>query len=102
MIEEFKENYINLPYGNVWHILREMVYEKHPYRWPTIGKELKHVEDATLEDVKAFYNKYYQPNNAILVIAGNIEKEKATELAATYFGEMKGNTVVQKTFEEPD
>ena len=70
--EEFKENYINLPYGNAWHLLREMTYEKHPYKWPTIGKELKHVEDATLEDVQCFYDKYYQPSNAILVVAGNV------------------------------
>jgi zinc protease len=84
--EEFKENYINQPYGNVWHLLREMVYEKHPYRWPTIGKELKHVEDATLEDVQEFYSNYYQPSNAILVIAGNVEKETAKVLAQKYFG----------------
>lgn len=100
--EEFKENYINQPYGNVWHILREMVYEKHPYRWPTIGKELKHVEDATLEDVKSFYATYYQPNNAILVIAGNIEKEQAATLTKKYFGELKGNALEHKTFSEPE
>lgn len=100
--EEFKENYINQPYGNVWHILREMVYEKHPYRWPTIGKELKHVEDATLEDVQAFYSKYYQPSNAILVLAGNIEKEQANTLAKTYFGELTGNAVEKRIFEEPE
>ncbi len=100
--EEFKENYINQPYSNVWHILREMVYEKHPYKWPTIGKELKHVEDASLEEVQAFYDKYYHPNNAILVLAGNIEKEKASELAGTYFGELKGSPVEQKIFEEPE
>ncbi|MCC6582874.1 MAG: insulinase family protein [Chitinophagales bacterium] len=100
--EEFKENYINQPYGNVWHILREMVYEKHPYRWPTIGKELKHVEDATLEDVKAFYSKYYQPSNAILVLAGNIEKEQASTLAKTYFGELTGSAVEKRIFEEPE
>ena len=100
--EEFKENYINQPYGNVWHILREMVYEKHPYRWPTIGKELKHVEDATLEDVKAFYSKYYQPSNAILVLAGNIEKEQANTLAKTYFGELTGSAVEKRKFDEPE
>lgn len=100
--EEFKENYINQPYGNVWHILREMVYEKHPYRWPTIGKELKHVEDATLEDVKAFYSKYYQPSNAILVLAGNIEKEQASTLAKKYFGELTGSAVEKRKFDEPE
>jgi len=100
--EEFKENYINQPYGNVWHILREMVYEKHPYRWPTIGKELKHVEDATLEDVQAFYSKYYQPSNAILVLAGNIEKEQASSLAKKYFGELTGIAVEKRKFDEPE
>jgi zinc protease len=100
--EEFKENYINQPYGNVWHLLREMVYEKHPYRWPTIGKELKHVEDATLEDVQEFYSNYYQPSNAILVIAGNVEKETAKVLAQKYFGALEGKPVEQKNFDEPE
>ena len=102
VVEEFKENYINQPYGNVWHLLREMVYEKHPYKWPTIGKELKHVEEASLEDVKAFYETYYQPNNAILVIAGNINKEKAIEFTDNYFGELTGNHLTKKTFNEPE
>lgn len=100
--EEFKENYINQPYGNVWHILREMVYTQHPYRWPTIGKELKHVEDATLEDVKNFYATYYQPNNAILTIAGNIEQEKAKELVLQYFGKLESHAVESKIFFEPE
>lgn len=100
--EEFKENYINLPYGNVWHILRDLVYEKHPYKWPTIGKELKHIEDATLEDVRDFYDTYYNPNEAILVLAGNIEKEKAIELTKKYFGELKASPIAGKAFTEPE
>lgn len=100
--EEFKENYINIPYGNVWHILREMVYLEHPYKWPTIGKELKHVEDATLDDVKDFYTRYYNPNNAILVLAGHIEKTKAIELSRKYFSEIKPVLLEQKTFSEPE
>lgn len=99
--EEFKENYINLPYGNAWHLLRDMAYEKHPYKWPTIGKELKHVEDATLEDVQSFYEKYYQPSNAILVVAGNVTKENATVLVENYFGDLAGNTIEHKKFDEP-
>lgn len=79
--EEFKEHYINKPYGDVWHKFRELIYTNHPYRWMTIGKELKHVEDATLEDVKAFFNKHYNPANAILVVAGNIEVENIKSLA---------------------
>ena len=84
--EEFKEHYINKPYGDVWHKLRELVYTTHPYRWMTIGKELKHIEEATLEDVKAFFNKHYTPSNAILVVAGNIEVEQIKALAEKWFG----------------
>jgi len=84
--EEFKEHYINKPYGDVWHKLREVVYTSHPYRWMTIGKELKHVEDATLEDVKAFFHKHYTPSNAILVVAGNVELEQVKVLAEKWFG----------------
>lgn len=100
--EEFKENYINQPYGNVWHLLREMVYTQHPYRWPTIGKELKHIEEATLDDVKHFYQTYYQPSNAILVIAGNIEKAKAADLVDRYFSPLKGKHVAPRLFSEPE
>ena len=84
--EEFKEHYINKPYGDVWHKMRKLVYTTHPYKWMTIGKELKHVEDATLEDVKAFFYKHYTPANAVLVVAGNIETAKAKELAEKWFG----------------
>jgi predicted Zn-dependent peptidase len=84
--EEFKEHYINKPYGDVWHKLRQMVYTTHPYRWMTIGKELKHIEDATLEDVKSFFHKHYTPSNAILVVAGNVETENIKQLAEKWFG----------------
>lgn len=84
--EEFKEHYINKPYGDVWHKMRELAYSTHPYRWMTIGKELKHVEDATLEDVKAFFKKHYNPSNATLVVAGNITTAAVKELAEKWFG----------------
>lgn len=84
--EEFKEHYINKPYGDVWHKMRELVYTTHPYKWMTIGKELKHIEDATLEDVKAFFNKHYNPANAILVVAGNVELKQVQALAEKWFG----------------
>jgi len=86
--EEFKEHYINRPYGDVWHILRKLVYEKHPYQWPTIGLELQHVKDATLTDVENFFYKYYRPNNAILSISGGISAEKALALAKKWFGDI--------------
>ena len=84
--EEFKEHYINKPYGDAWHKMRELAYTRHPYRWMTIGAELSHIENASLEDVKAFFTKHYSPSNAILVVAGNINIEKAKELAEKWFG----------------
>jgi len=86
VVEEFKEHYINKPYGDVWHKMRKLVYTNHPYRWMTIGDSLKHVEDATLEDVKVFFHKHYNPSNAILVVAGNIEVAQVKELSEKWFG----------------
>ncbi|MBS1665784.1 MAG: insulinase family protein [Bacteroidetes bacterium] len=84
--EEFKEHYINKPYADVWFKMREMAYKQHPYKWMTIGKELSHVENASLSDVKNFFAKHYRPANAILVLAGNIKTAKAKELAEKWFG----------------
>ncbi len=86
--EEFKEHYINKPYGDVWHLMRELAYKEHPYRWMTIGKELSHIENAKLEDVKRFFFKHYTPCNAILVVAGNISLERTKELAEKWFGDI--------------
>ena len=84
--EEFKEHYLNKPYGDVWLRLRDLAFEVHPYRWMTIGKELSHIENATLDDVKGFFFKHYRPVNAILVVAGNVTVEKVKELAEKWFG----------------
>jgi zinc protease len=86
--EEFKEHYINKPYGDVWHIMRELAFKEHPYRWMTIGKELSHVENAQLEDVKRFFFKHYRPSNAILVVAGNVSVEQVQALAEKWFGDI--------------
>lgn len=94
--EEFKEHYINKPYGDVWHRMRAQVYQQHPYRWMTIGKELKHIEEATLDDVKAFFKKHYHPANAILVVAGNIELEQVKQLAQKWFGPIEAGEVHQR------
>jgi zinc protease len=81
VVEEFKETTLDEPYGDVWHHLSDMVYKKHPYRWPVIGLEPRHIEEATLTDVKDFYKKHYTPNNAIIVITGNLEKSGNIELS---------------------
>jgi zinc protease len=88
VIEEFKEHYINKPYGDAWHKLRELAYEKHPYRWMTIGKDLSHIENAKLEDVRNFFFKFYRPVNAILVVAGNVTTEKVKQLTEKWFGDI--------------
>src|SRR6185436_4806778 len=72
VIEEFKQRYLNQPYGDVWLMLRPLAYKVHPYKWATIGKEISHIENATLQDVKDFFFKYYVPNNAVMVVAGNV------------------------------
>ena len=86
--EEFKEHYINKPYGDAWHKMRELAYKVHPYRWMTIGKELSHIENARLEEVKNFFFKYYRPANAILVVAGNVNTEQVKKLSEKWFGDI--------------
>ena len=90
--EEFKEHYINKPYGDAWHKMRSLAYTKHPYRWMTIGASLSHVEDATMQDVKDFFFQFYRPNNAILVVTGNVQIEQVKQLAEKWFGPIEAGT----------
>lgn len=94
--EEFKEHYINKPYGDIWHKMRNLAYEVHPYKWMTIGKELSHIETATIDDVKAFFFKYYRPNNAILVVAGNVQTNQIFQLAEKWFGDIPSSEKINK------
>lgn len=86
VIEEFKQRYLNQPYGDVWLELRPLAYKVHPYKWATIGKELSHIENATMDDVKAFFKKFYCPANAILAIAGNFELNEIKDLVNKWYG----------------
>lgn len=100
--EEFKEHYLNKPYGDVWHKMRELAYTVHPYRWMTIGKELSHIENAKLEDVKHFFFKHYRPLNAVLVVAGNVTVEKVKTLAEKWFGDIpSGEKYIRNLPAEP-
>ncbi len=85
VIEEFKERYLNQPYGDLWLKILPLAYTVHPYSWATIGKEIVHIEAATIEDVKLFFKRFYCPNNAILSIAGNISLEKTKQLVDKWF-----------------
>ena len=84
--EEFKEHYINKPYGDAWHKMRKLAYTQHPYQWMTIGASLEHVEQATMQEVKDFFFQFYRPNNAILVVTGNVTTEQVKSLAEKWFG----------------
>jgi len=86
VIEEFKQRYLNQPYGDVWLKLRPLAYEKHPYQWATIGKEISHIENATITDVRDFFFRYYVPNNAVLVVAGNVNVDNVKRLSEKWFG----------------
>lgn len=88
VIEEFKQRYLNQPYGDVWLQLRPLAYHVHPYKWATIGKEIKHIEEATMEDVKAFFRKFYTPSNAILCVAGNFELQEVKSLVEKWYGDI--------------
>ncbi|KAA9042011.1 insulinase family protein [Ginsengibacter hankyongi] len=102
VVEEFKEHYINKPYGDVWHKMRELAYKVHPYKWMTIGKELSHVENAQLQDVKNFFFKHYTPANAILTVAGNVSVDEVKRLAEKWFGNIPaGNKYVRNLPQEP-
>ncbi len=100
VIEEFKQSYLNQPYGDVWLLLKPLAYQTHPYQWNTIGKDITHIENSTMEDVKSFYKKYYNPNNAIMVLAGNISVEEAKPLCEKWFGDIPSGANLERNLPE--
>ena len=96
VIEEFKQRYLNQPYGDVWLKLRPLLYEVHPYKWATIGKEISHIENATMDDVKKFFFHYYVPNNAIMVVAGNVTVDQVRKLTEKWFGQIPVGTKLKR------
>jgi len=98
--EEYKETCINQPYGMVWHMLSDLCYKVHPYRWPTIGKKIEHIAEAKLEDVKEFYHSFYGPNNAILSIAGPMDPGEVLELVKLRFGSIPARPVERRFRQE--
>jgi len=102
VIEEFKQRYLNQPYGDAWLLLRPLAYKVHPYQWSTIGKTINHIADATMDDVKAFYEKHYRPANAILSVVGNITESEVRELSQKWFDPIqKGDAVARNIPKEP-
>lgn len=96
VIEEFKQRNLNQPYGDASHLIREMAYQTHPYQWPTIGKEISHIANATLDEVKEFFYRFYAPNNAILAVTGHISLEETIRLAEKWFGPIPARNVPKR------
>ncbi len=96
VIEEFKQRYLNQPYGDVWLLLRPLIYNVHPYKWATIGKEIKHIEDATMEDVKAFFKAHYNPSNAVLVVAGDVDIDNVKQLCEKWFAPIEAGIKLKR------
>jgi zinc protease len=93
VVEEFRQNYLNQPYGDAWLLLRPLAYKVHPYRWATIGIDPSHIEEAGMDEVREFYERYYNPCNAIMVIAGNVETIYIRALAEKWFGPIKRGSI---------
>ena len=102
VIEEFNQRYLNQPYGDIWLLLRPLSYKKHPYQWATIGKDISHIKNAKLSEVREFFFNYYAPNNAVMVVAGNINFENIKALTHKWFASIeKRNIPVRKLPAEP-
>jgi len=93
VIEEFKQRYLNQPYGDIPLLISPLAYKVHPYQWPTIGKDISHIENATLEDVKSFFYSHYAPNNAVLCVTGNVDPDTIFSLAEKWFGDIPSRTL---------
>lgn len=103
VIEEFKQRCLNQPYGDSGHLLRALAYRVHPYRYPTIGKEPAHIEQATLDQVKSFFFQHYAPNNAILAVTGRIDFDRTVRLAEKWFGSIPRREIAVRNLpQEPE
>ena len=103
VVEEFRQNYLNQPYGDAWMLLRPLAYKVHPYRWATIGIHPSHIEEAAMEEVRDFYARFYNPCNAIMVLAGDVETEQIKELSEKWFGVIqKGSIYTRNLPVEPE
>ncbi|WP_367916335.1 M16 family metallopeptidase [Leadbetterella sp. DM7] len=98
VIEEFKQRYLNQPYGDLWLRFRPLIYRQHPYQWPTIGKEISHIENAVMDDVKDFFYRYYLPSNAVLAVAGPVTAAEVERLARKWFGGIPAGKISPKNF----
>lgn len=98
VIEEFKENFLNRPYGDLMMLFNQMAYERHPYQWLPIGKKPEHIAEVDMDMIKDFYYRFYRPNNAVLVVAGNVHFDEVAALAEKWFGDIPSGDVPEKNY----
>jgi zinc protease len=96
VIEEYKQRYLNQPYGDAILTLRPLAFKVHPYRWATIGKDISHIENAELDHVREFFYTHYAPNNAILCLSGNMTPGRAFQLAEKWFGPIEKRKIPER------
>lgn len=102
VIEEFKENFLNRPYGDMWMLYNQFYFQKHPYQWLPIGKEISHIEKVGMEDMKNFFYRFYRPNNAVLTISGNVHFEEIVPLVEKWFGPIPAGPALERQFPQED
>ena len=102
VIEEFKENFLNRPYGDMWLLYNQFYFQKHPYQWLPIGKEISHIEKVSMEDMKNFFYRFYRPNNAVLTISGNVHFEEIVPLVEKWFGPIPAGPALERKFPQED
>ncbi len=100
VMEEFKQRCLNQPYGDVSHLMRPLAYKTHPYQWPTIGKDLSHIADATMDQVREFFYTHYAPNNAVLAVTGDIEFDEAVRLTQKWFGSIPSRELTERSYQQ--
>ena len=102
VIEEFKENFLNRPFGNLWKNFSSLIYKKHPYQWLPIGREIPHIENVMMDDMKEFYYRFYRPNNAVIVISGNVDEENVIDLVEKWFGDIPSGKPLIKNYPQEE
>ena len=98
VIEEFKENFLNRPYGDLMMLFNQMAYERHPYQWLPIGKKPEHIAEVDMDMIKDFYYRFYRPNNAVLVVAGNVHFDEVVTLVKKWFGDIPPGDMPEKNY----
>ncbi len=102
VVEEFNQRYLNKPYGDLWLMLRPLAYTHHPYQWATIGKNIEHIKEATLEEVQNFYDRFYQPQNCIVAVAADMDEDEIFGLVEKWFGDIPaGEPITREKIVEP-